>query len=59
MMMMRTVRIAEGEVVDRAVLAMTMTMMTARVNRTCRTVRNGPGKGEEPRMGRGLGMGRG
>jgi hypothetical protein len=43
------------------VMAMTMTM--ARVSRTLRAVRKGPGKGREERMGRGkrrrLRMGRG
>jgi hypothetical protein len=59
MMMMRTGRIPERRAVDGAVLTMTMTMATARVRRTCRAVRKGPGKGREQRMGRGKRRGRG
>ena len=57
MMMMRTGQIPERRAVDGAVLAMKMTMMTARVRRTRRAVRKGPGKGREQRMGRGKGRG--
>jgi len=57
--MMRTGRIPEHRAVDGAVLAMTMTMMKARVRRTHRAVRKEPGKGREQRMGRGKGWGRG
>jgi len=60
MMMMRTGRIPESRAVDGAVLAMTMTMMTARVRRrTRRAERKGPGKGREQRMERGNRRGRG
>jgi hypothetical protein len=59
MMMMGTGRIPECRAVDGAVLAMAMTMTMARVRRTCREVRKGPGKGREPRTGRGKGWGRG
>jgi hypothetical protein len=59
MMMMRTGRVPERRAVDGAVLAMTKTMTTARVRRTRRAVRKGPGKGREQRMGRGKGRGRG
>jgi hypothetical protein len=38
---------------------MTMTLTTARVRRTCRGVRKGPGKGREQRMGRGQERGTG
>jgi len=58
-MMMRTGRIPERRAVDGAVLALTMTMMTARVRTTRRAVRKGPGKRREQRMGRGKGRGRG
>jgi len=54
---MRTGRIPEHRAVDGAVLAMTITMTTARVRRRCRAVRNGLGKGREQRMGRGKGRG--
>jgi len=57
--MMRTGRIPERRAVDGAVLAMKMTMTMARVMRTPRAVRKGPGKGREQRMGRGKGRGRG
>jgi hypothetical protein len=57
--MLRTGRIPERRAVDGAVLAMTMTMMTASVRRTPRAVRKGPGKGREQRMARGKGRGRG
>jgi len=55
MMRMRTGRIPERGVVDGAIMALTMTMTTARVRRTCRVVRKGPGKGRKQRMGRGKG----
>jgi len=42
--MMRTGRISARRAVDGAVLAMTMTMMTARVRRTRRALRKGPGR---------------
>ena len=58
MMMMTTGRIPERRAVDGAVLAMTMTMITARVSRTRRAVRKGPGKGRVQMMGRGKGRGR-
>jgi len=41
-----------------AVLAMAMTMATARVSRTHRAVTKGPGKARVQRMGRGTGRGR-
>jgi len=44
--------------VEGVVLAMAMTMMTARVRRTRRAVRKEPGKGRVQRMGRGKGRGR-
>jgi hypothetical protein len=59
MMMMTTGWIPEGQVVDGAVLAMTMKMTMVRVWRTCRAVRKGPVRGKEQRMGRGKGRGRG
>jgi hypothetical protein len=59
MMMMTTARIAEHRVLDRALLAKAMTMRTARVRRTPRSVRKGPGMGREQRMGRGKGRGMG
>jgi len=43
--MMNTRRIAESRAVEGAILAMVMTMTTARVRRTSRPVRKGPGKG--------------
>jgi hypothetical protein len=58
MMMMRTGRIPEGQAVEGAVLAMAMTMTTARVRRTLRVVRNDPGKGRVQRMERGKGRGK-
>ena len=58
-MMMRTRRIPERRAVEEAVLAMALTMTTARVRRTRRAVRKGPGKGREQRTGRGKGRGRG
>jgi len=57
--MMRTGRIPERRAEDGAVLAMAMTMTMARVRRTCREVRKGPGKGREQRTSRGNGRGRG
>jgi hypothetical protein len=56
--MMRTERIPDGRAVDGAVLAMGMTMTTARVRRTHRPVRKELGKGRVQRMGRGKGRGR-
>jgi len=47
MMMVSTGRIPERRAVEGAVLAMAMTMMTARVKRTRRAVRKEPGKGTE------------
>jgi hypothetical protein len=54
-MKMRTGRISNGRAVEGAVLAMTVSMMTARVSRTRRAVRKEPGKGRVQRMGRGKG----
>jgi hypothetical protein len=51
-MMMRTARIPERQAVKGAFLAMAMTMTMARVRRTRREVRQGPGKGREQRTGR-------
>jgi hypothetical protein len=59
MMMMRTGQILEHQAVDGAVLAMTMTMTTARVRRTRRAARKGPEKRRDQRMGRGTGRGSG
>jgi hypothetical protein len=59
MMMMRTGQIPLGRVVHGPVLAMVMTMTTARVRRTRREVRKQLGKGWVPRMGRGKGRGKG
>jgi len=56
--MMTTGRIPERRAVEGAILAMAMTMTTARVRRTHRAVRKGPGKGRVQRMGRGKGRGR-
>jgi len=53
--MMTTGRIPVRRAVEGAVLAMAMTMTTARGRRTRRAVRKGPGKGREQRMGRGKG----
>jgi len=47
MMMMRTGRVPERCVVEGAVPAMAMTVTTARVRRTRRLVREGPGKSRE------------
>jgi hypothetical protein len=58
MLMRRTGWIPEGRAVEGAVLVMAMTMSTARVRRTRRTVRNELGKGRVQRMGRGKGRGR-
>jgi hypothetical protein len=52
MMMMRTGRITERLAVEGAALELVMTMTTARVRRTRRAVRKGPGNGREQRMGR-------
>jgi len=49
----------ERRVVEEAILAMEITMTTARVRRTLRAVGKGPGKGREQRIGRGKGRGRG
>ena len=54
-MMMTTGQILVHRVVEEAILAMAMTMTTARVRRTHRVVRKGLGKGREQRMGRGKG----
>ena len=56
---MTTGRIVVRQAVERAVMAMAMIMTTARVRRTCRGLRKGPGKGREQRTGRGKGRGRG
>jgi len=56
--MMTTGRIPEHRAVEGANLAMAMTMTTARVRRTRRAVRKGPGKSRVPRMGRGHRSGR-
>jgi len=53
--MMTTERIPVGRAVEGAVLAMATTMTTARVGRTSRAVRKGPGKGREQRIGMGKG----
>jgi len=53
MVMLRTGRITVGWAVEAAVLAMAMTMTTARVRRTCNVVRKEPSKGAEQRMVRG------
>jgi hypothetical protein len=68
-MMMTTERIPVCRAVDDAILAMAMTMTTARVRRTHWAVSQGPekareqwmgrGKGRRLRMGRGKGRGRG
>jgi hypothetical protein len=52
MIMMTTWRNPERHAVDRAILVMAMTMVTARVRRTCTALRTGPGKGREQRRGR-------
>jgi len=57
--MMRNGGIPERRVVDGAVLAMTMTMTTARVRRTHMVGRKEWGKAREQRMRRGKGTGRG
>jgi hypothetical protein len=59
MMMMGTGQISERRVVDGAILAMRMTMTTARGRRTRRAVRNGPVKRREQMMGKGKGKGKG
>jgi len=56
--MMTTRRIPERPAVEGAVVVMAMVMTTARVRRTRRAVRNGPGKGMEQTTGRGKGRGR-
>jgi hypothetical protein len=60
-MMMRTGLFLERREVEGAVLVIAMTITTARVRRTHRAGRKGPGKRREQRMGRGKvrGMGRG
>jgi len=50
--MMRTGRILAGRAVEEAVLAMAMTMKTARVMRTRKAVRKELGKGRVITMGR-------
>jgi len=59
MMVMRTGGIPERGVVEGAVLEMPMTVRMARVRRTRREVRKGPGKGREQRTGMVKGTGRG
>jgi hypothetical protein len=59
MTMIRTDQIPECRTVDRAVLAMTITMKTASVRNTCRAVGKGSGKGKSQRMGKGKGKGKG
>jgi hypothetical protein len=59
MMMMTTGLIPVRQAVEGAVLARAITMTTARVRRTCRALRKGPGKGREQTTGRGKGRGRG
>ena len=58
-MMMRTGQIPERRAVEGAVLGMAITMTMARVRRTRRAVRKGPGKRREQRTGRGKGWGTG
>jgi hypothetical protein len=58
MMMMTTGRILKGRAVDGGVLAMAMTMTTARVRRTHRAVRMELGKGRVQTMARGKEMGK-
>src|SRR5882757_8463179 len=53
--MMRTARNLVRRAVDGAILGMATQMTTARVRRTCRAVRKGPGKGREQTMGSGKG----
>jgi len=53
--MMRTGRIPQHRAVEGVVLAMTMTMMTVRVRRTCRAVRKGLGKGKGTKHWKGKG----
>ena len=53
--MMTTGQILVRRAVERAVMAMAITMTTARVRRTRRAVRKRLGKGREQRMGRGKG----
>jgi len=57
--MVRTAQIPEPRAVDEAMLAVAMTMTTARARRTHRAVRKGPEKRREQRMGRGNGRGMG
>ena len=57
--MLRTRRIPERRAVEGDVLAMAMAMTMARVRKTCREVRKGPGKGREQMTGRGKARGRG
>jgi hypothetical protein len=52
-MMMRTEQIPEHRAVQGALLAMAMGITTARVRRTPRQVRKGPGKRRKYRMERG------
>jgi hypothetical protein len=48
-------RIPVRRAVEGAILAIEMPMMTARVRRTRRALRKGPGKGRKQRTGRGKG----
>jgi len=56
--MMRTGQIPEHQAVDRTILAIAMTMTTARLGRTRSVVRKIPGKGRVQRMERGKGEGK-
>jgi hypothetical protein len=56
---MTTGQITEHRAVKGAILAIAMTITMARVRRTHRAVRKGPGKGREQRTGRGKGRGSG
>jgi hypothetical protein len=58
MMLNKTGRVAEWGAVEGAVLAMAMTMTTARVRRTHSAVRKGLRKGRVHSMGRGKGRGK-
>jgi hypothetical protein len=57
MMMMTPRPIPERQVVERAVLAIIITISTARVRRIHRAVKMGLGKRREQRTGRGNGRG--
>jgi hypothetical protein len=56
MMMMRTGRIPECQVVEGAILGMTTIMTMVRVRSTHRAVRKGPGKKMEERTRSGKGL---